>query len=206
MQFTFFKQYPQLSSTLHLKQVPNKRTSIVPIMTRYIAHLVHAPDFPISLATLHRDFQSLHRDFHSATPHNATQFPHHALTGSYQPPTLKSQQESFVHCSSLGQTLATANRFFHHVQADRLYVLLIDTLALPPAQVQLVWEGPIAPPGTVDAVAPDLMFPHLYGAGIPYAAIVNVLPVRRNEVGLETLPWIAIPGMEVYDQDNRATG
>ena len=73
--------------------------------------------------------------------------------GAYAPPSLA--VEGFVHCSTLDQTLGTANRFFRGQQD--LALLCIEPQRL---HAELRFESP-ADPGDDRASQP---FPHVYGA------------------------------------------
>lgn len=85
--------------------------------------------------------------------------------------------EGFVHCSPDEETaLAVANTRFHRVQGP-LMVLLIDEDAL---DAPVRWEAPAPepPPG----VAPDTLFPHVYGP-VNRTAVAGMLEVERDGDG-----------------------
>lgn len=78
-----------------------------------------------------------------------------------EPETLKG--EGFVHCSTAEQLLATAERYFGHL--DELFVFELDPARLT---AELRYE----------ASRGDELFPHLYGP-IEAGAIVRVTRLRR---------------------------
>ncbi|PWU12199.1 MAG: DUF952 domain-containing protein [Terriglobia bacterium] len=82
----------------------------------------------------------------------------------YEPPSLAA--EGFIHCSTLTQTLDTANRLFRG-QTD-LLLLYIDPEAVAGP---LEWEPPADPGDERQAE----IFPHLYGA-LNLDAVVQAVP------------------------------
>ena len=86
--------------------------------------------------------------------------------GYYEAPSLHS--EGFIHCSTLAQVAATANRFYHG-QRD-LILLYIDPDLLEP---ELIYE-----------LAPTIgeHFPHLYGP-LNTSAVVRVADFEPDAAG-----------------------
>jgi uncharacterized protein (DUF952 family) len=83
--------------------------------------------------------------------------------GYYKPPSLNS--EGFIHCSTLGQTVSTANQFYAG-QKD-LVLLCIDTKK---TEAEVKYEAPIC---ANDQRTADL-FPHIYGP-LNVSAVVQVV-------------------------------
>jgi uncharacterized protein (DUF952 family) len=96
--------------------------------------------------------------------------------GSYAPPGLAA--EGFVHCSTLAQVVATANRFYRG--QNGLVVLCIDEERL---RVELRYE---ASAGTRREGAGE-MFPHLYGV-LNVDAVVRVIDLPCEADGSFRLP------------------
>jgi uncharacterized protein (DUF952 family) len=96
--------------------------------------------------------------------------------GSYAPPGLAA--EGFVHCSTLAQVIATANRFYRG--QNGLVVLCIDEERL---RVELRYE---ASAGTRGEGAGET-FPHLYGA-LNVDAVVQVVELPCEVNGSFRLP------------------
>ena len=96
--------------------------------------------------------------------------------GSYAPASLPA--EGFVHCSTLAQVVATANRFYRRQHG--LVVLCIDEERL---RVELRYE---ASAGARDEGAGQ-MFPHLYGA-LNVDAVVRVVELPCEVDGSFRLP------------------
>jgi uncharacterized protein (DUF952 family) len=96
--------------------------------------------------------------------------------GSYAPNSLAA--EGFVHCSTLAQVVATANRFYRG--QNGLVVLCIDEERL---RVELRYE---ASAGTRGEGAAE-MFPHLYGA-LNVDAVVQVVELPCEADGSFRLP------------------
>ncbi|MGA9308960.1 MAG: DUF952 domain-containing protein [Pseudonocardiaceae bacterium] len=93
----------------------------------------------------------------------------------YAPASLS--EEGFVHCSpDEAVTLAVASAF-HHDTPGPLMVLLINEHKL---DVMVRWEAasPVPPPG----VAPDILFPHVYGR-INRDAVEGMMEVQRDTDG-----------------------
>jgi len=80
-------------------------------------------------------------------------------TGDYRMSTrgVTLEQEGFIHCSSIEQVEATANRFYGDLV--QLVLLTIDPLLVGS---EIRWEPPA--PGS------DTLFPHIYGP-LPIAAV-----------------------------------
>ena len=100
------------------------------------------------------------------------------LEGEYTTPSLKS--EGFIHCSTLKQTIDTANIFFKGQKG--LVLLCIDENKL---KYECKYEDP-AGGGKHDPNVGKL-FPHIYGP-INLAAVVKVVDFPANENGLFVLP------------------
>jgi uncharacterized protein (DUF952 family) len=84
-----------------------------------------------------------------------------------EPESLKS--EGFVHCSTAEQLLATAERYFSHL--EEVHVLELDTAKLG---AELLCEQPAGP------LSPKELFPHLYGP-IEARAVVRVCRLIRQD-------------------------
>jgi glutathione S-transferase len=98
--------------------------------------------------------------FHLALPDDwAAAF----ATGEYRMSTrgMTLDEVGFIHCSTKGQIVDTANRFYGDL--DQLVVLTIDS-ALVPAPI--VFEPP--------APELDVLFPHIYGP-LPIGAVNNAV-------------------------------
>jgi uncharacterized protein (DUF952 family) len=114
--------------------------------------------------------------------------------GEYRPGSL--DVEGFVHLSTGGQLLGTANRFYPG-RTD-LLVLVVDPAALP----DLRWEPPAPGPdgapyggapyggapygGAPHGGAPDLLFPHSY-TPLPAVAVVGAHPFPPGPDGRFTV-------------------
>jgi uncharacterized protein (DUF952 family) len=92
------------------------------------------------------------------------------VTGSYSAESLKT--EGFIHCSTLPQVVASANRFFKN-QTD-LVILHID-----PNKVQPEIRNELANNGE--------LFPHIYGE-LNTDAVFKVVDLEVSEEGLFQLP------------------
>jgi uncharacterized protein (DUF952 family) len=90
--------------------------------------------------------------------------------GSYHGDTLDA--EGFIHCSTLGQVVATADRYFRG-RSD-LVLLVIDPARVAP---EIKYEG--APGGE--------LFPHVYGP-LDSLAVTRVLPLPPGPDGAFSLP------------------
>ena len=100
------------------------------------------------------------------------------LKGNYTSPSLKS--EGFIHCSTLKQTIDTANIFFKGQTG--LALLCIDESKL---QSECKYEDP-AWGGQHDPSVGKL-FPHIYGP-INISAVIKVVDFPSNENGSFILP------------------
>jgi uncharacterized protein (DUF952 family) len=100
------------------------------------------------------------------------------LKGEYSAPSLLS--EGFIHCSTLKQTVDTANIFFKG--QDGLALLCIDEDKL---KSECKYEDPTGG-GQHDPTVGKL-FPHIYGP-INISAVIIVVDFPRNEDGFFTLP------------------
>jgi uncharacterized protein (DUF952 family) len=100
------------------------------------------------------------------------------IEGEYMAPSLKS--EGFIHCSTLKQTVDTANLFFKGQTG--LVLLCIDEEKV---KSKLRFEIPTGG-GRHD---PNLgnLFPHVYGS-INISAVLKVVDFPLNENGLFSLP------------------
>jgi uncharacterized protein (DUF952 family) len=96
--------------------------------------------------------------------------------GSYAPRSLAA--EGFIHCSTLAQVVATANRFYRGQKG--LVVLCIDEDRL---RVQLKYEASARTRGE----GAGEMFPHLYGA-LNVDAVVKVVELPCEVDGSFRLP------------------
>jgi uncharacterized protein (DUF952 family) len=96
--------------------------------------------------------------------------------GAYETPSLST--EGFLHCSTVRQAVATANRFF---RGARDLVLLVIDEAVASSQVR--YEPPA---GGVHADRNDL-FPHLYGP-LNLDAVVRVVDFPPHADGTFSLP------------------
>lgn len=93
----------------------------------------------------------------------------------YEPASLS--EERFVHCSpDEAVTLAVASAFYRDTPGP-LMALLIDEHKLD-AMVRWEAASPMPPPG----VAPDALFPHVYGR-INRDAVEDMMEVRRDTDG-----------------------
>jgi uncharacterized protein (DUF952 family) len=89
--------------------------------------------------------------------------------GSYRGDTLAS--EGFIHCSTIGQVVGSANRFFAGQQD--LVILVIDEGMVQP---DIKYEG-----------NPDNLFPHIYGE-LNVGAVVKVIDYEAGADGIFVLP------------------
>jgi uncharacterized protein (DUF952 family) len=99
--------------------------------------------------------------------------------GQYTAPSLAS--EGFIHCSTVGQVLHVAAKFYNGQSG--LLLLVIDPARLTSP---LKWEPPsdgTPPPGVAEGEA----FPHIYGPLNP-DAVVQVLDFDPDAVGNFSLP------------------
>jgi uncharacterized protein (DUF952 family) len=103
--------------------------------------------------------------------------------GSYEPPSLET--EGFIHCSTPGQAVQTANSFFRG-QSD-LVLLCIDTSRLT-AELKLEPAAHALSRRQLD------LFPHLYGP-LNLDAVIDVVsfPPERNGT-FQLPPQLKTPG------------
>jgi uncharacterized protein (DUF952 family) len=102
------------------------------------------------------------------------------LRGSYRPSSF--ERDGFIHCSTLEQALATANRFFRG-QRD-LVLLHIDECKLI---APLRYESAAPPAGSVETAPRAGLFPHLYGE-LNLDAVTEVLEFPCAADGSFELP------------------
>jgi uncharacterized protein (DUF952 family) len=100
------------------------------------------------------------------------------MEGEYSAHSLKS--EGFIHCSTLKQTVDTANIFFRG--QDGLALLCIDENKL---KSECKYEYPTGG-GHHDPTVGNL-FPHIYGP-INISAVIKVVDFPTNESGFFILP------------------
>lgn len=100
------------------------------------------------------------------------------VEGEYTAPSLKT--DGFIHCSTLKQTVDTANVFFKGQRG--LVLLCIDENKL---KSECKYENP-AGGGQHNPNAGNL-FPHIYGP-IYISSVIKVVDFPSNENGLFTLP------------------
>jgi uncharacterized protein (DUF952 family) len=100
------------------------------------------------------------------------------LEGEYTAPSLKS--EGFIHCSTLKQTVDTANTFFRGQIG--LVLLCIDESKL---KSECKYEDPTG--GGQHDPSVGKLFPHIYGP-INISAVIKVVDFPTNENGFFILP------------------
>jgi len=100
------------------------------------------------------------------------------LVGEYTAPSLKS--EGFIHCSTIKQTVDTANIFFRG--QNGLALLCIDENKL---KSECKYEDPTG--GGKHDPGVGRLFPHIYGP-INISAVIKVVDFPADENGLFTLP------------------
>ncbi|GHF41095.1 hypothetical protein GCM10010218_23150 [Streptomyces mashuensis] len=93
----------------------------------------------------------------------------------YAPASLA--DEGFVHCSPDEETTLAVARAFYADVPGRLVVLCVDETALD-VPVRFEAAAPAPPPG----VAPDVLFPHVFGP-VAREAVVGLLDVERDGEG-----------------------
>ncbi len=102
----------------------------------------------------------------------------HPADRAYTPATFAA--DGFIHCTGDTETLlAVANAFFADLREPLLcYAVDTDRLTVP-----VRWEPPAPVSGAENTPHPvETLFPHVYGA-IDRAAIVDILPLHRDESG-----------------------
>lgn len=100
------------------------------------------------------------------------------LEGEYKAESLK--KEGFIHCSTIKQTINTANLFFKGQK--ELIILCLDEIKLT---AECRYEASTG--GGKHELSIDNLFPHIYGA-INLSAIVKVIPFSSDEEGFFSLP------------------
>ncbi|MBN1950313.1 MAG: DUF952 domain-containing protein [Bacteroidales bacterium] len=98
--------------------------------------------------------------------------------GEYRAPSL--QQDGFIHCSTLKQTIETANIFFKGQQG--LILLCVDEEAL---EAPCKYEDPTG--GALHSPEAGSLFPHVYGP-LKLSAITEVMDFPVDEDGMFCLP------------------
>jgi len=98
--------------------------------------------------------------------------------GEYRAASLES--DGFIHCSTLIQTVDTANIFFKG--ENGLILICIDEEKLKP---EYKYEDPSG--GGLHDPSVGRLFPHVYGP-INLTAVIKVIDFPTNEEGLFTLP------------------
>ena len=96
--------------------------------------------------------------------------------GYYKPSSLDS--EGFIHCSTVEQTVDTANQFYPNQQG--LVLLCIDENKL---ESKVKFEGPAC----ANDQRTSLLFPHIYGP-LNVSAVVRVVKFTPNADGKFELP------------------
>lgn len=100
-------------------------------------------------------------------------------TGIYTPATF--EQDGFMHLSQKNQLLSVANNFY--LGQTGLVCLVIDPEKV---RAELKYEPPVHPGGkVVEAIDPEDLFPHLYGA-LNTDAVVSVFDMTANASGVFT--------------------
>ena len=100
------------------------------------------------------------------------------FSGYYSPSSLNS--DGFIHCSTIEQTVETANTFFENQQD--LILLCIDENK---TEAEVKYEAPAS--GTNQDQRKDSMFPHLYGP-LNVSAVVRVIEFVPKTDGKFELP------------------
>lgn len=98
--------------------------------------------------------------------------------GEYNAPSLK--MDGFIHCSTIKQTVDTANIFFKGQQG--LVLLCIDENKLKP---ECKYEYPSDGDSHYSGVGN--LFPHIYGS-INISAVIKVVDFSPNQNGIFELP------------------
>jgi len=96
--------------------------------------------------------------------------------GYYKPRSL--EKEGFIHCSTLDQTVETANQFYSKQQG--LLLLCIDEKKI---EAEIKYENPAYEKDQRFA----LLFPHIYGP-LNVSSIIEVLDFEPNQKGKFELP------------------
>jgi uncharacterized protein (DUF952 family) len=90
---------------------------------------------------------------------------------TYRPESL--EKEGFIHCSTLAQIIATANRYYRGQHG--LVLLVIDPSRI---QAEVCYEN---------TTGGEETFPHIYGA-LNLDAVTAVIPFEPDEGGVFHLP------------------
>jgi uncharacterized protein (DUF952 family) len=98
--------------------------------------------------------------------------------GEYRAPSLES--DGFIHCSTIKQTVDTANIFFKG--ENGLILICIDEMKL---ESECKYEDPSG--GGQHDPSVGRLFPHVYGP-INLSAVIKVIDFPTNGEGLFTLP------------------
>jgi uncharacterized protein (DUF952 family) len=96
--------------------------------------------------------------------------------GYYKPSSLDS--EGFIHCSTIEQTVDTANQYYPNQQG--LVLLCIDENK---SESKVKYEGPAC----ANDQRTSLLFPHIYGP-LNVSAVVRVVEFTPNADGKFVLP------------------
>lgn len=102
------------------------------------------------------------------------------VEGEYTAPSLKT--DGFIHCSTLTQTVDTANIFFKG--QNGLVLLCIDEKKL---KSELKFEDPAGGGNEQHDPRVDNLFPHIYGP-INNSAVIKTVDFPLNEEGIFELP------------------
>lgn len=108
------------------------------------------------------------------------------LAGEYSAPSLES--DGFIHCSTIKQTVDTANNFFRGLTG--LILLCIDEEKL---ESECKYEDPVGG-GQHDPGVGNL-FPHVYGP-INLFAVIKVVDFPTDDNGFFKLPADIIPNAD----------
>ena len=100
--------------------------------------------------------------------------------GEYKIPSLES--EGFIHCSTIQQTVETANNFFRGQL--NLVLLCIDENKL---DAELLYEDPMPVGGQKPNASAVSKYPHVYGV-INLSAVINVIDFFPDSNGEFRLP------------------
>jgi len=102
------------------------------------------------------------------------------INGEYTAPSLN--DDGFIHCSTLKQTIDTANLFFKGQKG--LVLLCIDEKKL---KSECKFENPVGAGVELHDPRADNFFPHIYGP-INISAVIKALDFPLNEKGIFELP------------------
>jgi uncharacterized protein (DUF952 family) len=102
------------------------------------------------------------------------------IKGEYTSPSLRT--DGFIHCSTIGQTVDTANLFFKGQKG--LMLLCIDENKL---ESECKFEEAAGGIANQHDPRTDNLFPHVYGP-INMAAVIQALPFNPNVKGFFELP------------------